>query len=289
MDSRAAMNYCSLDDAFPTTEGAPSPGCTSDQAAKQARKEERRKIKRCKQIDPDRQQYGKLPDVPAMNGATGLPEHAPVVAPQGEMDSSSWKHDVMEPLMEPPSWKHDGLALSRGTMEPFEPLIPTSIPNREYKANDYSQPSQPFKKKSFFGADPEDSFADYMPDQKDYQLQPDFSSAFEQDGLSKAMGKALPMASASNYWKPLTKSGAQTSFVESLPPPGGKYYKQNYQQNVSMEEVMKRMDMLFAKLDDLNATTPEQMTSELLMFISSGIFILFMMDLLVKKGSTMRF
>jgi hypothetical protein len=272
------MNYCSLDDAFPTTEGAPSPGCTSDQAAKQARKEERRKIKRCKQIDPDRQQYGKLPDVPVMNGATGLPEHAPVVAPQGEMDSSSWKHDTMSHgTMEP-------------LMEPFEPLMPTSIPNREYKATDYSQPSQPFKKKSFFGADPEDSFADYIPDQKDYQLQPDFSSVFEQNGLEKAMGKALPMASASNYWKPLTQSGAQTSFVESLPPPGGKYYKQSYQQNeVSMQEVMKRMDMLFARLDDLNATTPEQMTSELLMFISSGIFVLFMMDLLVKKGSMMRF
>jgi len=274
MDSRAAMNYCSLDDAFPTTEGAPSPGCTSDQAAKQARKEERRKIKRCKQIDPDRQQYGKLPDVPAMNSATGLPEHAPVVAPQGEMDSSSWKHDTPSQIMEP-------------LMEPFEPLMPTSIPNREYKANDYSQPSQPFKKKSFFGADPEDSFADYMPDQKDYQLQPDFASAFEQVGLAKA--SSLPMASANNYWKPLTKSGAQTSFVESLPPPGGKYYTQNKQNDVSMEEVMKRMDMLFAKLDDLNATTPEQMTSELLMFISSGIFVLFMMDLLVKKGSTMRF
>jgi hypothetical protein len=54
-------------------------------------------------------------------------------------------------------------------------------------------------------------------------------------------------------------------------------------------ELMKRMDVLFARLDELNATTPEQMTSELLMFISSGIFVLFMMDLLVKKGSKMRF
>ena len=109
--------------------------------------------------------------------------------------------------------------------------------------------------------------------------------SFEQVGLAKA--SALPMASANNYWKPITNSGAQTSFIERLPPPGGKYYKP--QNDVSMEEVMKRMDMLFARLDDLNATTPEQMTSELLMFISSGIFVLFMMDLLVKKGSMMRF
>ena len=56
-----------------------------------------------------------------------------------------------------------------------------------------------------------------------------------------------------------------------------------------MEEVMRKMDKLFARLDDMNTSTPEQITSELLMFISSGIFVIFMMDLLVKKGSTLRF
>jgi len=258
--SREAMNYCSLEDAYPTTEGVPSPGCTSEQAAKQARKEERRKMRRCK-VDPDRQQYGKLSDVPAMNPATGLYEHVPDIAPQSEMDSQSWRQD---------------------SMEPFEPLLPSSK-QTEISNNDYSLPAPP-KKKSFFGADPED-YADYIPNQKDYKLQPDFLGAFEQTGLAKA--SALPMPSANNYWKPLTPSGAQTSFVENLPPPGGKYYGQKGEP--SMKEVMKRMDMLFAKLDDLNTTTPEQMTSELLMFISSGIFVLFMMDLLVKKGSTMRF
>jgi hypothetical protein len=49
------------------------------------------------------------------------------------------------------------------------------------------------------------------------------------------------------------------------------------------------MDKIFAKLDDMNRVSPEQVTSELLMFISSGIFVVFMMDLLVRKGSKMRF
>ena len=261
--SREAMNYCSLEDAYPTTEGVPSPGCTSHDASKQARKEERRKMRRCK-VDPDRQQYGKLSDVPAMNAATGLREHVPETAPQSEMDSQSWRQD---------------------SMEPFEPLLPSSKETQSFSDMN-ALPTVP-KKKSFFGADPEDSFADYIPNQKDYKLQPDFLGAFEQMGLAKA--SALPMPSANNYWKPLTPSGAQTSFVENLPPPGGKYYGQRQKNEPSMDEVMKRMDMLFAKLDDLNTTTPEQMTSELLMFISSVIFVLFMMDLLVKKGSTMRF
>jgi len=260
------MNYCSLDDAFPTTEGVPSPGCMADQATKQARKEERRKIKRCKNIDPDRQQYGPLPDVPAMNPITGLTEHAPVVAPQTEMDSQSW---------------------TKSTMEPFEAMLPLPRANKPDSSMDQSMPAT-IKKKSFFGADIEDTYADYVPDQKDYQLQPDFLGTFEQMGAQKAAG--LPPASTNMYWKPTTRSGAQTSFVESLPPQ--KYYQSNQSMassDVSLQEVMKRMDVLFAKLDDLNSTTPEQMTSELLMFISSGIFVLFMMDLLVKKGSRMRF
>jgi hypothetical protein len=92
------------------------------------------------------------------------------------------------------------------------------------------------------------------------------------------------------YWKPVTTGGAQTSFVEHLPPPGGKYHQRpSMGGEVSMDHVMKKLDKLFARLDDMNTSSPEQVTSELLMFISSGIFVLFMMDLLVKKGSKLRF
>jgi hypothetical protein len=59
--------------------------------------------------------------------------------------------------------------------------------------------------------------------------------------------------------------------------------------DTSNDDIMKKLDKLWARLDDMNTSTPEQATSELLMFISSGIFVLFMMDLLVKKGSTLRF
>ena len=54
------MNYCALDDAFQEI-SAPSPGCANDTASRAARKEERRKARRCKgpqasyfDIDKDR-------------------------------------------------------------------------------------------------------------------------------------------------------------------------------------------------------------------------------------------
>jgi hypothetical protein len=90
------MNFCALDDAFQEIGGAPSPGCATDTATKIARKEERKKARRCKgppasyldveDKDPDRQHLNKLPDIPAMNPATGLREHVPVTAPQGSIE-----------------------------------------------------------------------------------------------------------------------------------------------------------------------------------------------------------
>ena len=265
------MNYCALDDAFQEIGGAPTPGCANDYATRAARKEERKKARRCKGPpatyldvngqDSDRQYNA--PDIPAMNPSIGLREHAPVTAPQGSM----------------------------------EPFVPQEEQQPELPRRDMSQPTMTDsmakgKKKKFFGADPDsDVFADYVPEQDNYRLQPDFLTAFEHAGVARAgSANQVPNPSVNMFWKPLTPSGAQTSFVEHLPPPGGKFYNSREGKgDVSMDEVMRKMDKIFARLDDMNSSSPEQITSELMMFISSGVFVLFMMDLLVKKGSTLRF
>jgi hypothetical protein len=273
------MNYCALDDAFQALNGAPSPGCTNDYAGKTARKDERRKARRCKgplatyldisDKDPDRQQLNKLPIIPAMNPATGLREHVPVEAPQGSL----------EPFVP----RNDGDP--KGDYARSQ--IPLNVPGITQ-----SQKALPGRK-SFFGADPDsDGFADYIEDQPDYRLQPDFLTAFEHAGVARAgssTASTLPNPSVNMFWKPLTPSGAQTSFIEKLPPPGGQYYQPHERLDTSNNDIMRKLDKLWARLDDMSQSSPEQVTSELLMFISSGIFIIFLMDILVKKGSTLRF
>jgi len=270
------MNYCDLDDAFQQIGGAPSPGCGTDYATRTARKEERRKARRCKgpaatyldlDKDPDRQQYSKLPEIPPMNPDTGLREHTPVGAPQGSC----------EPF-----------ANSDEPHEPYNPLsqIPTNIPGPAKRQQGCGNV------KKYFGASiDDDPFADYVPDQSDYKLQPDFGQAFRESGTNRPGGATLPNPSVNNYWKPLTPSGAQTSFVDHLPPPGGKYYQApSSGMDMNNAELMRKIDRIFARLDDMNqSSTPEQMATEIMMFISSGIFILFLMDLLVKKGGKLRF
>jgi len=278
------MNYCTLDDAFQALGSAPSPGCTTDYATKAARREERRKARRCKgplatyldvgDKDPDRQHLNKLPEVPAMNPAIGLREHVPADAPVGSL----------EPFV------------PRNDDDPTGDYVRAQFP-RNIPGPTQAMPSNCSGRKSFFGADPEgEPFADYVPDAPNFRLQPDFASAFDQTaGVGRAGSASLPNPSVNMYWKPMTATGAQTAFIEQLPPPGGKYYQPpavrggNANGEASYEDIMKKLDKLWARLDDMNQSSPEQVTSELLMFISSGIFVLFFMDLLVKKGSTMRF
>ena len=278
-----AMNYCDLDDAFQQIGGAPSPGCGTDYATRAARKEERRKARRCKgpaatyldlEKDPDRQQYSKPPEIPPMNPNVGLREHTPVGAPQGSCEPFINTDEAHEPYNPPNSLSS----------------IPTNVPGPAVRQQSCGNT------KKYFGAGIDDEpYADYIPDQSDYKLQPDFAQAFEESGTNRPGGGAtLPNPSVNNYWKPLTPSGAQTSFIDHLPPPGGKYYQPPSQgrggSDMDTAELMKKIDKIFARLDDMNqSSSPEQMATEIMMFISSGIFILFLMDLLVKKGGKMRF
>ena len=239
------MNYCALDDAFRVA----TPGCES------AKRKEARKAKRRCQADKDGSQQVQQPQqpqqIPAMNPSIGLRDQV--------YDRS---------------------------LEPFIPDTACSMyemPKNIPAPNESQQPC-PGRSK-FFGADPEEPFANYVPDAEDYRLKPDFLKAFEESGVARAGSTAIPDPATNMYWKPLTTSGAQTSFMEKPLH----YYRPNGPNEISNDDIMKKLDKLWARLDDMNTSSPEQITSELLMFISSGIFVIFMMDLLVKKGSTLRF
>lgn len=274
------MNYCALDDAFQAIGGAPSPGCSMDAASKAARKEERRKARRCKgpaatylDLDPDRPS---VQNHSVTNSAIGMTEHVPVTAQYGVSEPFGDKHP------------YEDQNTSNFDKDPLYDYVQSDIAEHVMKVKTNST-NKPKSRKSYFGAsveDGDDGFADYVPDEK---VEPtDFRKAFDHMGVGRAGSTAtLPNASANMYWKPLTRTGAQTAFVEHLPPNALASFQRDHG---SMSDVMKKIDKLFARLEDMNSSTsPEQATSEIMMFVSSGIFVLFLMDLMVKKGSTMRF
>jgi len=293
------MNYCSLQDAFG------SPGCDGDSGCKEARKEERRKAKRCKGPaatfldikDPDRQAQDKLPIVPPMNPATGLREHTPVDAMQGELEPFQGSMSCESPLM-----RQDINAVHKfEKAENDDEAIIAQQRRFEWMARTDGDPTGDKQRatlpnpanltvgtsSSFFGKDPEEGFANYVPDAKNYLMEPSFTSAFNLTPGGRAGSAALPVPSVRDYWKPPAFGGTSTSFFNKLPDPGGSMPKQ---QGLSYETLSRKIDGVMSRLEEMNRrSTPEQTQTDILLFVSSGIFVLFMMDLLVRKGSSMRF
>jgi len=344
------MNGCSLDDAFQSPDGAPSPGCMGDEGARHARKEERRKARaRTKLVaptgapgkDPDRQHLNPLPDVPAMRGSGENGENGE--KKETEENEETFDHYVTtreHNLHQKPA-NHNSASSYKYHKGPLEQYS-RDEERLHYMVMPIDGHSVVAPKKFFGAQGPTDEpYADYLPDTASYRLEPDFSQAFQGQGSgrsnptnslsSSSASSASSVSSASSslssfssslsppaldmYWKPLIQSGAQTSFIENPLPPSGKYHSSSpssrptrpgssdslapfhrslrsaYENGeISPGELMNKLDMLFAKLEDIQyRSTPEQITSEMLMFISSGVFVLFLMDLLVKRGGSMRF
>lgn len=293
------MDYCSYEEAFPQI-GPSSTGCDDQKASYAARKEERKKAKRCKgppltflDLDPDRPAVQKVPQVPPMNPSTGLREHAPVDAPQAEpFQDVNVPYDLTSQRQ-----PDDAAQIARNT-----------FPNVK------GQNKLPEPKKgcvpSYFGAtgDMEEGFQgtfgmtpkNYSPkapyenvigNDDSYRLYPDFMAAFDRvTGTSAASGKAVaPVPSVSMEWKPLTPSGARTAFFDELPPPGGTYPKGTaVPSQEDQGTIQKKLDTLFARLDDLESRRGENTQTEILLFVMSGLFVLFGMDIVSKQAARIR-
>ncbi len=156
---------------------------------------------------------------------------------------------------------------------------------------------------AYFGADPEadtgttlrrsklEGFANYspIPGKKDYMMETDFTQSFQLQGADKATGADLPVPSIADRWKKLTPKGAQSSFFELLPAPGGSYpeYVVGQQGGIQANNDMKkRLDAIFARLDDLERRVDsggENTQTEIFLFILSGVFVMFAADLLARR------
>lgn len=294
------MEYCSLDDAFPPVGGGPAnPGCKGNKAGDVARKEERKKAKKCKGppltflegsgdmplTDPDRPALIPLPDTPPLNKSTGVYEHAPVDAPQRE----AFEDMTPEPQSE--------LRASYNSEQP-QPLL-QAIYNKLPDLKAIPGPNKALKGKlpSYFGSNFDDdaveegfaSFTNVIGDDPAYRLAPDFTSAFAGKGADKASGSdVLPIPSVRNVWKPLTPSGATTAFFDRLPSPGGEIPIGQVSGQTDKEELFRKLDSIYARLDDLESRRGENAQTETLLFITTGIFVLFSIDLLVKRTGNVR-
>ena len=86
----------------------------------------------------------------------------------------------------------------------------------------------------------------------------------------------------------MTPSGANTSFFDRLPSPGGDIPIGQISNMGEKEELFRKLDSIYARLDDIESRKSENAQTETLLFVMSGIFILFSMDMLVKRTGNIR-
>ena len=297
--SRETMEYCSLNEAFPEVGSGPAPtGCKDNKAGTIARREERKKAKRCRGppltfldppgdapvTDPDRPALRPQPITPPLNTQTGLIEHAPVDAPPKEAFTDFQDPRPMSEI----------LATFRSEQPPADENILNTMPKGIAGPNR----QQPNKLPKYFGANYDDSveegftsFTNIIGDDPGYRMEQDFTKQFEGKGVERAQGvEVLPIPSVKNVWKPLTPGGARTAFFDSLPAPGGTIPIDQARQAppYDKEEFFRRLDSIYSRLDDLEIRKTENAQTEVLLFVMSGLFVLFSMDILVRKTGNVR-
>jgi hypothetical protein len=81
-------------------------------------------------------------------------------------------------------------------------------------------------------------------------------------------------------WKPLTPTGTRTSFIEQLPAPGGEPVKGVEER----EGLLRKIDTLFARLEDLESRDNANASIEVSLFILSGLFLMFGLETVRKLG-----
>jgi hypothetical protein len=259
------MGGCSLTEAFPDT---------TEQSGRIARKEERRKAKACKgpalsflqqDPDPDRQAE-RPPPAPEKMRTDGFADFKPI---QIKEEDGLTKDLIGERVNDIIGGK-GGRVLPKAT---------TASQLTDPTRTSYGEPVP-----SYFGKGAEDGFADFnkaLNDNRGYSVDgSDFMKGFGGKGLDSATGGPLPLPSLNDNWKPLSPAGVQSSFFNTYPASSGNA-RSGMESSFSKDEketLLKKLDTLFARLEELETKRNEYAHAEVTLFILSGLFLLFSLD-----------
>lgn len=256
-------------------------------------------------VDPDRQTVRPPPEVPAMNSATGLTVHNPV--------SQQYNYETFVGGMDDlPEIRNDvkGPNKLQGVTNPIDSFFGVN-PN-----DDSTNPVAPRKgliENFSSGVAP---YVDTIGNNVNYMLEPDFTKGFSGQGAQRAAGggdrigpsptnqetayltptkmtpnSILPFPNTDIFWKNNPTTGGQSSFFASLRPPGGLPVgvapKEESEEPTSKKEVMEKLDRIFARLDDMDQVKAENAQTEVLLFIMTGLGVIFLMDIGCRAAANM--
>jgi hypothetical protein len=307
------MDGCDYNEAFPTGPFG-TVNCIDRTAGDESRKQERKKARRCRGphanyleknwsmvgMDPDRPATKPMEPVPALNHKTGLTQHQPVTQ---QYDYETFVGS-MDSLPEIRANAEGPNALQKMDAPSFFGASPddstsTSIVKRRTVTENFTSQVAPF--------------TDVIGSEETYKLLPDFAQAFGARGAQKASSvpttggpssvsteasyltpsgmmpnSILPMPNVDMFWKANGIAGGQSSFYSQLKNPQS---QQQIEQDggadlpASRREVLSKLDRIFARLDDMEAVKAENAQTEVLLFILTGLGVIFLMDVGCRAAS----
>jgi hypothetical protein len=242
------MDYCSIDDAFPAViaGGGSSTSGNEHQQRKKTRKNRHSDVKTIE-----------------MQAPVSIPIQDPLNTP----DRETYKKDAIPgPLKSADEAGTDGFS----SMSDVAELI-------------IKGETKPARDDNWFGSSGGDEY-DYMPytggevKEGEYSLQPDFTKTFMKDanaGLERAAG--IPFAGGGvtmeDQWKPLVRENLGALAVGSRVTP-------DLSRQIS--DILKRLDQIEG--GSVAAPAPENANMEVLMFTMSGIFVMLLMDVMMRAA-----
>jgi hypothetical protein len=170
-----------------------------------------------------------------------------------------------------------------------KPTVNNSLP-KPRSLNSLEKDTMP----SYFGAEPftnpnDDSHAPFtnVKTKNGYMLESDFTKSFDGTGYQKATGSELPVPELRHRWKLMSADRVESAAV--VPNPnrsGGQFAGMG---TAEIDSMRSKIDQLMARLDDLeNRAAGANPQLEVMSFIMTGLFLMFVVDLAVRKSTTMR-
>jgi hypothetical protein len=177
-------------------------------------------------------------------------------------------------------------ALSESEKFQKRPTVNNALPTPK-PLNTFSTATMP----SYFGAEPftnpsEDfmaPFTNVLNQASGYMLESDFAKSFDEKGFGKSAGVTLPVPELRHRWKQMSADRVESGQVElarerSDGTRGG--------ESTDLRNLKAKIDELMARLDDLeNRAAGANPQLEMMTFIMTGLFLMFIVDLAVRKSS----
>ena len=121
-----------------------------------------------------------------------------------------------------------------------------------------------------------------------YKLDPDWTKPFNDNSTPDWIKSRMPSRTAevpltpapwldggSTLWQNVSNGVARQVDLEGA----------EHAANRRLDEIQRKLDSMFKKLEDNEVTKNESNHLEIILFVLGGIFLVFLLDLLVKQGS----